>query len=188
MASVPPKASDSDAEFRAFFRAHLAYVCESLRRLGVQSRDAEDLAHEVFMAVHRRFDELDRSRPPRPWLFAFALRSASGYRQRARVVRETVGIDGEVAADQPDAEAQLARDGDRRTVYEALATLPIERRAIFVMHELDERPVPDIARELEIPVQTAYSRLRVAKDEFVAAVRRQAMQQRTREGGIHGRA
>jgi RNA polymerase sigma-70 factor, ECF subfamily len=172
--SIPAPPTSPPDEFRDFFRNNLGYVCESLRRLGVPSADAEDLAHELFMTVYRRFEEYDRTRPPRPWLFAFAVRLASGYRQRARFVRETLGIKGDVPTDAPDAEMLLARDGSRRQVYAALAALPLDRRIVFVMHELDERSVPDIARELEIPVQTAYSRLHAARETFATEIRKRA--------------
>jgi len=162
-------------EFCQFFRAHAAYVAESLRRLGVRPGDAEDVTHEVFLAVHRCFADYDRSRSAKPWLFAFAVRMASSYRQRGSVHRELLASDGAVpdrADSSPDAIALLERDAARRQVHEALATLPLERRVVFVMYELDQRPMPEIAQELEIPLQTAYSRLRVARQEFVASVRR----------------
>lgn len=174
MSKPAPVQRGAPEEFSSFFRSHIRYVCESLRRLGVPGSDVEDLAHEVFLTVYRRFDDYDRARPARPWLFAFALRVASGYRQQARVVRETIGVHVDVPTDDPDAEALLEQDGSRREVYAALAALSIERRIVFVMHELDERPMPAIAAELAIPVQTAYSRLHAARADFVAEIRRRA--------------
>jgi len=65
-----------EGEFRALFDAHGVYVMKSLRRLGVRPGDVEDLTHEVFLTVLRKWDTYDATRPPRPWLFAFALRMA----------------------------------------------------------------------------------------------------------------
>jgi RNA polymerase sigma-70 factor (ECF subfamily) len=55
---------------------------------------------------------------------------------------------------------------------EALDRLDFDRRVVLVMHDLDEISVPEIAAMLEIPLNTAYSRLRLARVDVVAAVRR----------------
>ena len=108
-----------DAEFSDFFRAHAAYVAESLRRLGVAPADAEDMTHEVFLAVHRRFSEYDRVRSGKPWLFAFAIRIASNYRQRSSFRSEVLGSSGddpEIADSRPDVLAKLEQDASAEHV------------------------------------------------------------------------
>ncbi len=90
VASPPGPARQPEA-FRGIFDAHAGYVMKSLKRLGVRPADVEDLTHEVFLAVLRRWEAYDRARPVRPWLFAFALRVASAYRQSAYVRRERAG-------------------------------------------------------------------------------------------------
>src|SRR5262245_47602718 len=72
------------------FKAESSYVWNTLRRLGVQERDLEDLTHEVFLTVHRRLGDYDATRPVRPWLFGIALRTALRYRELARHRRELV--------------------------------------------------------------------------------------------------
>jgi RNA polymerase sigma-70 factor (ECF subfamily) len=52
----------------------------------------------------------------------------------------------------------------------ALDGLDLDRRAVFVMHELDEIPMPEIARTLAIPLNTAYSRLRLARADVAQAI------------------
>jgi RNA polymerase sigma-70 factor (ECF subfamily) len=47
-----------------------------------------------------------------------------------------------------------------------------EQRAVFVLYELEELTVPEIASLLEVPVGTATSRLRAAREEFEASLRR----------------
>jgi len=70
--------------FPEIFRDHLGYVWHALRRLGVHDRDLEDVAHDVFLAVLKKLDHYDPARPLRPWLFGFAFRFASDYRDLAR--------------------------------------------------------------------------------------------------------
>ena len=169
-----PEAGDSDrhARFRAVFDREFDYVWASLRRLGVHPRDIEDVAQDVLVNVHRKLDEYDASRPIRPWLFAFAVRSASDWRRLARHRVELLGIEGEPAASTPPADSMVERKEDADLVLLALESVDPERRAVFILHELDECPMKEIAEAFGLPLFTGYSRLRVAREEFSAAVRR----------------
>ena len=165
-----------DAGFLDLFREHAAYVAESLRRLGVAPADSEDMTHEVFLAVHRRFSTYDGTRSAKPWLFAFAIRIASNYRHRSSFRNEVLGASGndpDIADSRPDVLAKLEQEAARQQVHDALSALPFERRAVFIMYELDQRSMNEIAKDLAIPLATAYSRLRIGREEFEAAVRRQ---------------
>lgn len=148
----------------------------TLRRLGVWPMDVEDLAHEVFIRVHANLRSLDPARPVRPWLFAFCFRVASNHRRR----RREAPVDGVDAPDPgPSTDELLEREHDRRLVLRALDTLQLDQRAVFVLHCLDEVPVPEVASTLGIPLGTAYTRLRAARKTFTAEVRRiQAREER----------
>jgi len=162
-------------DLEAIYEAEIAYVWESLHRLGVRPGDVEDVAHDVFVTVHRRLGDFDRARPIRPWLFGICLRTASDYRRSARIRRE-VGSDGvaEPVDDAPRADDAIAAHDARRRVLDALAVLPLDQRAVFVLHELDGIAMPEIARVLDAPLNTLYSRLRLARSRFADAVRREA--------------
>lgn len=162
-------------EFRRVFETELSYVWTSLRRLGVPTRDRADVAQQVFLAVHRQLDHYDPARPLRPWLFAFAFRCASDYRKLSRVRHEKLS---EGSGDDDEARVPAiaaAADDDlatRSLLARALAELDLDKQAMLILHELEEQPVPTIAMTLGIPVQTAYSRLRVAREELGNVVRR----------------
>lgn len=159
-------------DFRAIFESECSYVVHSLRRLGVHERDLEDVSHEVFLAIHRKLHDYDPSRPLRPWIFAFAYRHASDWRKLARHRRETIDDALEPVDHAPSVDERLDAERARRTVLEALEGIDLDQRAVFVMHEIDGVAIPAVAAALAIPLNTAYSRLRLAREKFAAAVRR----------------
>jgi RNA polymerase sigma-70 factor (ECF subfamily) len=159
-------------DFRTLFEAECDYVVHTLRRLGVHSADCPDVAHEVFLIVLRHLGACDRSRPMRPWLFGIAYRVARDYRRLSRVRHEVPTADWD--AEDPSLSPEEALVARRRAtvVRDALDALDLERRAVFVMHDIDGHGMPDIAAALAIPLNTGYSRLRLARADFTAAVKR----------------
>jgi RNA polymerase sigma-70 factor (ECF subfamily) len=173
--TIPAASSQvTDVEAAAFFRkvfdAEYDYVFHSLRRLGVHERDLEDLTHDVFVAVYQNLERYDRTRPIRPWLFAFAFRLASDYRRLARHKTHLGIVDEVVPASGPTAEDEASRREASRMVADILDAMPTEQRAVFVLYEIDETPMKEIAESLDIPLNTAYSRLRLAREIYRAEV------------------
>ena len=123
--------------FSAIFRRDLGYVWNSLRRLGVPNRDLEDLSHDVFFRVYERLADFDRERPFRPWLFGFCFRVASDYRRRFANQREILGAELEPTDPAPNALDHLLRLEANSLAQRVLQSLELDRRAVFVMHELD---------------------------------------------------
>lgn len=176
-ASSPPPALAS-LDFRAVFDAHVSYVAATLSRLGADDRDRDDLVSEVFVRVHRSLASYDPARPMKPWLFAFAARVASEHRRLARHRRE-VFAEVDVASPDLAPDQALEQRQSRALLDRALAELDDDKREVFVLHDLDDTPIPEVARALGIPEGTAYTRLRAARAELTATVRR--LQQTTRK-------
>lgn len=158
--------------FRGMFEAESGFVWNVLRRFGVPPRDLEDLTHDVFMTVYRRLDDYDRSRPLRPWLFGIAFRVASRYRDLARNQRETLDDAPERPDDAPRADERMIADEARAIIWQALDSLDLDRRAVFVLHDIEGCTMPDIAATLSVPLNTAYSRLRLAREQVKASIHR----------------
>ena len=172
MAALDSKAPPT---FSAVFRAEFDYVWHSLRRLAVPQRDLEDLTHDVFFRVYERLADYDATRPLRPWLFGFAFRVASDYRRRFANRRELLEPSSEPADPAPTALDRLVRNELVSLAHAALERIEIDRRAVFILHELDGSAMPEIAEALGIPLNTAYSRLRLARAEFRAAAERERL-------------
>jgi RNA polymerase sigma-70 factor, ECF subfamily len=160
--------------FSGIYELEFDHVCRSLERLGVQRRDLEDLAQEVFLTAYRCLDQFDAGRPLRPWLFGIAMRVAANHRRLAKHGREVAGVHAESADERPSPEGHAVEREARERVYRALGELSDERRAVFAMHDLNGYSMGEISRALDVPLNTAYSRLRLARADFTSAIRRAA--------------
>jgi RNA polymerase sigma-70 factor, ECF subfamily len=170
-AAPPSPEGGGVPRFEQVYRELFDYVWHTLRRLGVGSSEREDLAHDVFVVVHRRLVDYDPARPMRPWLFGIAYRIASEHRRRVPQHADAIGVD---TADLPDQRASpelvLASNEARQQVARALEDLPLEQRAVLVLHDIDGFAAPEIARGLDLPLNTVYSRLRLARAKFIHAI------------------
>jgi len=183
LAEIDASADKSDADvpnaiagvsapsFREIFDTHHDYLWCSLRRMGVHPGDLDDVCHEVLLSVHHNLPKYDPTRPLRPWLFAFAFHAASDFRRLARH-RVSVGLDEVEPIDGSlDPEQALFRREAGRLVDEALQAISPTNRGVFIMYEIDGTDMKDIASALNVPLHTAYSRLRLARATFEAKVR-----------------
>jgi RNA polymerase sigma-70 factor (ECF subfamily) len=161
-----------DPDFHEIFATHFQYVWNSLRRLGIPGRDLEDVTHDVFLRVYRQRHQYDPRRPVRPWLFAFAFRVASDYRRLARHRLEVLGAPSDDPDPEPSAVDRLMRAEMLSVARAALETLDMGKRAVFILYELDGCPMQEVALSLGIPVNTAYSRLRLAREQFQTSLER----------------
>lgn len=177
MNEVDPPGAGATRSLRDAYLREFRYVYQTVRRLGVRPSDLEDVVHDVFVAASRCWENYDPSRPLRPWLFGVAFRIVSAHRRRHAYRYEIIdGREVESADEEPNPEAKLEGEERRRIVARALDALEEERRAVFVLHEIDGVAIPEVAACLEIPLGTAYTRLRLAREDFNAAVKK--LQQR----------
>jgi RNA polymerase sigma-70 factor (ECF subfamily) len=167
-------------DFQSLYKQEFGYAWRTLRRLGVRDGDLPDLAHDFFIVVFRHLSDYDPARPVRPWLFGIAFRVVSDYRRSARFAREILGDAPEIADRAPPADEQIAERQAREAVMRVLDELDLDRRAVLVMHDIDGHPVPEIAAALAIPVPTAYSRLRLARQDLAASIKRLRARERGR--------
>ncbi|MBN1611884.1 MAG: sigma-70 family RNA polymerase sigma factor [Polyangiaceae bacterium] len=150
------------------FQVEFDYLIRSLQRLGVSRQDVEDLAQEVFLILYQTWEKYDPTRPLRAYLFGIAFRVAATHlRKRRREIPHAV-TDASDLGPRPD--QTLESKQARALVLSALEKVPLQRRAVLIMHDIDRLPMREIASALSIYRFTGYSRLRKAREEFAAAV------------------
>lgn len=159
---------DLDA-FETIVRARMDAVYRLTNAILGNEADARDAAQETFVAAWR---EVGRLREPdrfEAWLQRVAV-NAARQTHRARSRRRVREIPSSTVVALADQAARAPRD-DAAILDAALATLPVEQRAILVLHHLEGRPLAELAAILDIPEGTAKSRMFTARRALAAAVR-----------------
>jgi RNA polymerase sigma-70 factor, ECF subfamily len=158
--------------FEEIVRTHAPYVWRVLRSLGVPEHDVEDLSQETFLVVHRTLARFEGRSKLRTWIYGIALRVASDYRAKAHRKREVpseLPPETHVAASQ---EADLAQKQALSQLEAMLAKLPEERRQVFVLYEVEQLTMREVAEIVGCPLTTAYSRYHAARSTIDAELQR----------------
>jgi RNA polymerase sigma-70 factor (ECF subfamily) len=150
---------------------HVALVWRTLRALGVDEAALDDAVQDVFIVIHRRLGDFEGRSALSTWIYGIARRVASQYRRRRRDSADPALLERE-AEPGPSPRDRAERAQAARLVMELLAELDEDKREVFVLMELEQLPAPVVAEMLAIPVNTAYSRLRLARQRFEAALAR----------------
>lgn len=162
--------------FDDVYRDHFAFVWRSAKRLGVREASLDDVVQEVFVIVHRRLAEFEGRSSLKTWLFGITLRVARDHRRSAARKNREAGseqVDPDtLRATTPGPSEDIERSEAVRLLHTLLDEMDDERREIFVMAELEQMTMPDIASTLGLNVNTAYARLRAARQAFEEGVAR----------------
>lgn len=156
--------------FEQIFHDEVAYVGRTLRYLGVRDGDLEDACQEVFVIVHRRLHQL-RDGSARTWVRKICVFVASNHRRTLRRRREDAVAElPEVAVPAPQ-QGEVERGQARERLLGALDALPEEQRDVFVLFEIEQLTMTEIAEAVGCALQTAYSRLYAARAKVQAAMK-----------------
>jgi RNA polymerase sigma-70 factor (ECF subfamily) len=160
---------DPAPTFKSIYEEHARFVWLTLQRVGVQSDDLGDVAHDVFVVVHRRLHTYDRTSRVTTWLFGICMRLAANYRRRRRRVPSEAVLRSRASDDakaQIPVDEMLARRQESASAERVLAKLSLEKRAVFVMFEIESLACQEIAELMGIPIGTVYSRLHAARAQI----------------------
>lgn len=166
--------------FASLVNQNLEFVWRTVRRLGVPSSEADDAAQQVFVIAHQKLSEI-RTGSERAFLIAVATRVASRVRrtiQRREMAQQQLADSSDVQS--PFSEYGVSRVEARDLLDRVLDTMPPEIRIVFVLFELEDLSVDNIAEVLDLPRGTVATRLRRARMLFAEASERLQAQ---RSGG-----
>lgn len=148
------------------YREHFDAVWATLRRLGVPAASLEDAVHDVFMVVHRQLEGFEGRSTVRTWILGIARRVAFRHRRTlARTQRRHQAL-ATVPPPRPDPDDDLARHEGWRALQGFLDELDEDKRAAFVLGELERLTREELGVALGVSPNTAYSRLRAARAQF----------------------
>ena len=166
-AAVPP----ARPSFETVYNENFSFAWRALRSFGVPEIVLPDAAQEVFVVVLRRLDDYQPTASVRSWIFGIARRVAKDFRRSAQRQGVTVPLNEDVAS---------ARDGDPLAaahrnealgwVEEFMETLSEDRRALFLLSEIEELPLAEVSEILKANPNTLYSRLQNIKGAFAKFV------------------
>jgi RNA polymerase sigma-70 factor (ECF subfamily) len=165
-AGSPSLSKVDEGRLRSVVDAHFDTLWRFLRRLGVAEADVDDAVQEVILVLTRKLEGIETGRE-RSFVMSTAFRVASDARRRTRRRRE---VDAEQLIDLPSAAADPEASAQKQQMRELLAgvleELSLDLRAVFVLYELEDFTMAEIAQTLQLPPGTVASRLRRAREAF----------------------
>lgn len=167
---APPGHGAGD-RLQALVGEHHDFVWRSLRRLGVPGGDVDDACQQVFLVTYRRLAAI-APHSERSFLFQTAVRVASDWRRAHKRRGEQAAVElGELPDRAANPEEMIDERRARALLDRVLGAMPMELRAVFVLYELEEMTMSEIATLTEIPAGTVASRLRRARAAFQDGVK-----------------
>lgn len=164
--------------FETIYHQYFDFVWAMTLRLGVSRAATDDVVQEIFMVIHARLGTLREPASLRSWIYGIVRRTVSDHHrsQRTRAAfGSTLAAEADLRQPSPQTPLDLTEQSDQVKVLQSLLDeLDPAKREVFVLAELEELSVPEIAEALEIPLNTAYSRLRLAREAFEQRLVRRA--------------
>ncbi len=158
--------------FDDVYRSELAFVWRSARRLGVRESALDDVVQEIFVVVHRRLVTFEGRSSLRTWLFGITLRIVRDHLRSTRR-KATTDDDVDTLETRTPGPAELAERSEAvRLLHTILDGMDDDQREVFVMAELEQMTMPEIAEVVSVNLNTAYARLRLARQAFEASLAR----------------
>jgi RNA polymerase sigma-70 factor (ECF subfamily) len=158
--------------FDEIYAEHFAFVWRCLRSLGVPLSALDDAAQDVFVIVHRQLPAFRGESTLQTWLFGITRKVAFNHRRGVdRKQAPLVPLDDRYVQASGPSPIEHAQEKEAAAFVERfMAALDEEKRALFLLALLEEMAMPEVAAALEIPLNTAYTRLRRLRSDFQQAL------------------
>ena len=156
---------------RRLVKEHYDFIWRLLARLNVSGPEVDDAAQQVFMVLVSREQLTIKAGSERAFLYGVALRVAKEFRRRAQSAQHHIAPDPDKLVDRGlDVEAAVERNQARRKLDRIIEQMPQNLKEAFILFELEDMTVPEIALLLAVPIGTVASRLRRARALFQKAI------------------
>ncbi len=146
------------------------------RFLGVDTGELDDVVQDIFVVIYERLHTLERPESLRSWIYGIVRRVVSKYHRTKRtalIKSGTVRVEPELLSPEMCTPEQMTGQSEEaKLVWSLLEKLDAPKREIFVLAEVGELTAPEIAAAIDVPLNTVYSRLRVARQELEEALQR----------------
>ncbi len=163
-------------DFDRVYESMAQYVWSVVCRMGVPRSDAEDVVQEVFFTVYRRLGDFEGRAQLKTWVFSIAVHFAQHYfRTHARKPgnRATANnIHALIDSRESGPASELERMEGLDALDRVLAKLNERQRVVFVLAELEQMTLHDIAEVVGSNANTVATRLRAARKAFEKALAR----------------
>ncbi|MDB4991416.1 MAG: polymerase sigma factor RpoE [Myxococcaceae bacterium] len=169
-------------EASAIVREHGTFVWRVLRHLGVAEASLHDASQEVFIVVFQKLEQFEHRSSVRTWLYGICRHVALAARRKARARPEVLADELPELGVAPTQEGEVWAQQARALLSRALSELGEDQRMVFVLFEIEELSMEEVAQSLGLPLTTAYSRLYAAREKVQASMRRYERL------GLHARA
>jgi len=184
--SVPLSAArgtpDERPTLEALYRDHADFVWRTVRRLGVPDEAAEDVVQEVFIVVRRRLPDYEGRGAATTWLFAIARGVTANWRRSRQRAERRLRVVPEPEPVAPDPEDAVRQARVKSLIRGMLDELEPKQRIVFELSDIEGMSGPEVADALGVPLNTVYSRLRLARRRFKKYVQEHAAALRPGEG------
>lgn len=152
----------------ALFDEHGAFLVRVAHRLTGSRATAEDIVQEVFVTAWRRRTTLQADSHLRTWLYRVTVNHVRHHqRSHVRLSSFLSRYRWQWPGTSPEApDEPLQRAAEVARVHDCVQRLSPKLREVFVLYELEELEGIEIAEILETPINTVWSRLRLARDRF----------------------
>jgi RNA polymerase sigma-70 factor (ECF subfamily) len=182
---VPTEGPTATPSFRSVYENYFDFAWSCARRLGVPADAIDDVVQEIFIVVHGRLSTLERPASLRSWIYSVVRRTVSTY-HRGRHVRSARETPSDVVEDsaspmQPSPLDLAVLSDELKLLWRLLLELDAPKREVLILAEIEEMTAPEIAEAVGIPLNTAYSRLRIARQEFNELVARSRAREKPRK-------
>lgn len=151
---------------RELFDGYAPFIWRTLKYQGVAERDLDDVTQEVFLIVFRKLPDFEPYASMRTWIYGICVRVASDYRKRARHRHEVLVSEAPESTTEATPSSEAERVAAKRQLTEMIQRLDEDKRAVLVLHEIENIPMNEVALIVDCPVKTAYSRLAAARKQL----------------------